>query len=765
MKHSALYSMCRVAKSVDKDNHRSAVAEVYGDVLLTPIQRLNFAHPWNNVHFWNLSITQECSVKLNLSDLNTAVTILVAHHDMLRARFRRNGSEWTQHVMTASDAGPPLVECVDVDGFASLESAILNKEQSLHLTDGPLFCVTVFDTPDASQYIHLTMHHAIADLVSWRILLSDLQALLSHKALSAKTTSFQEWASRLERQAVEWDPLLWSDYMCDDVLPPSNASVYNSTRHRIVLDPLVAMQLDKANETYGTNIQELALAALTGALNELHGDRVDLCVMLEGHGRDAWDSSLDVSSTVGWFTSEYPVVLSATETVAGLVRQVKQKLRGVPHHGLSYGAIKYLAPSSWRTERIKLHRRHNLSFNYTGRFQEVDSAGSRFFRPVQGLLHVPQHGPDEQELSPGSLLVSHGDGTILALDMHIPEWALSPDQVRAWGALWCKWMHLLVHHCLDSATIGGRTLSDVPLLQSTETVLAVEAEMLNSLGLRPLDVQDVYPVTPLQAGFLVALMDDPAAYVLQVVLDVCGDLSLDRLQRSWHRVSQDISFLRTTAVASEVGMYQAVTKQDWSEWTMLDESWSVATLVDSTTKFLVADRRRGFTLASKSFHRFTGVRVSGTMSRLLYKMLTVDMLDGRMRLFWTHHHSIMDGWSLPLVMDNLVLECYGDTQSHNVAPFKEYVEWLALKDGALSREFWTMALEHADKTAKVALAKPLELHGGDLEMYRSHSQTLVPPQLTQVCKLLEVTPSSIFRTAWAIVLQQYTQSNHVVFGS
>ncbi|RHY77642.1 hypothetical protein DYB34_006487, partial [Aphanomyces astaci] len=76
-----------------------------------------------------------------------------------------------------------------------------------------------------------------------------------------------------------------------------------------------------------------------------------------------------------------------------------------------------------------------------------------------------------------------------------------------------------------------------------------------------------------------------------------------------------------------------------------------------------------------------------------------------------------------------------------------------------------MALEYADKTAKVTLAKPLELHGGDLEMYKSHSQTLVLPQLTQVCKLLEVTPSSIFRTAWAIVLQQYTQSNHVVFGS
>ncbi|RHZ03998.1 hypothetical protein DYB31_013198, partial [Aphanomyces astaci] len=76
-----------------------------------------------------------------------------------------------------------------------------------------------------------------------------------------------------------------------------------------------------------------------------------------------------------------------------------------------------------------------------------------------------------------------------------------------------------------------------------------------------------------------------------------------------------------------------------------------------------------------------------------------------------------------------------------------------------------MALEYADKTAKVTLAKPLELHGGDLEMYKSHSQTLVLTQLTQVCNLLEVTPSSIFRTAWAIVLQQYTQSNHVVFGS
>ncbi|ETV96899.1 hypothetical protein H310_10173 [Aphanomyces invadans] len=600
------------------------LVESCGLVPLTPIQVLSFNHQWENIHFWNLSITRECCQRIEIGALRQAVEQLTSHHDMLRARFQCTNSKWTQYILKECDAGVPMVEFVAIDGVIDLESAILAREQTLHLTDGPLFRVALLETPDRSQYIHWTLHHTITDLVSWRILLGDLQLLLTKKALGPKTTSFQEWSTRLHNQAAEWDPSLWSRYLGDDLVPPANSTDFDTTHHRIHLAAAVAMNLNKANETYGTNIQELALAALTGAWSELHrvgnaSKRVDLCVMLEGHGRESWDATLDVSNTVGWFTNEFPVVLSGLDNIADLVRHVKETLRAVPHHGLSYGAIKYLAPTTDRTQEIQRHRRHNLSFNYTGRFQEMDAADS-MFRPVHGL-DIPQKDQSEQGFSPGSVVVSHADNT-LVLDLNVPAWLMPEEDIRKCGTLWCRWMDAVVTHCLDSTTVGGRTLSDLPLLQSNETIDAVETEMLTALRLRPLDVEDIYPVTPLQSGLLVALMADPAEYVLQIVLDFRGTDELSYVKQCWHNVSSNIPFLRTTFVSTSYGMFQAVAKADWSEWTMLDEQpWPASDLENCTETFLATDRRRGFPFPSKSFHRFTGVHVSGTFAVLGFPIL------------------------------------------------------------------------------------------------------------------------------------------------
>ncbi|RHY16307.1 hypothetical protein DYB32_010657, partial [Aphanomyces invadans] len=638
MKNPILACMNRVAQAVNDMGVR-AVVESCGLVPLTPIQVLSFNHQWENIHFWNLSITRECCQRIEIGALRQAVEQLTSHHDMLRARFQCTNSKWTQYILKECDAGVPMVEFVAIDGVADLESAILAREQTLHLTEGPLFRVALLETPDRSQYIHWTLHHTITDLVSWRILLGDLQLLLTKKALGPKTTSFQEWSTRLHNQAAEWDPSLWSRYLGDDLVPPANStyvlhplvhpphlvvSDFDTTHHRIHLAAAVAMNLNKANETYGTNIQELALAALTGAWSELHrvgnaSKRVDLCVMLEGHGRESWDATLDVSNTVGWFTNEFPVVLSGLDNIADLVRHVKETLRAVPHHGLSYGAIKYLAPKTDRTQEIQRHRRHNLSFNYTGRFQEMDAADS-MFRPVHGL-DIPQKDQSEQGFSPGSVVVSHADNT-LVLDLNVPAWLMPEEDVRKCGTLWCRWMDDVVTHCLDSTTVGGRTLSDLPLLQSNETIDAVETEMLTTLRLRPLDVEDIYPVTPLQSGLLVALMADPAEYVLQIVLDFRGTDELSYVKQCWHNVSSNIPFLRTTFMSTSYGMFQAVAKADWSEWTMLDEQpWPASDLENCTETFLATDRRRGFPFPSKSFHRFTGVHVSGTFAVLGFPIL------------------------------------------------------------------------------------------------------------------------------------------------
>ncbi|KAF0708495.1 hypothetical protein As57867_006316, partial [Aphanomyces stellatus] len=193
-----------------------------------------------------------------------------------------------------------------------------------------------------------------------------------------------------------------------------------------------------------------------------------------------------------------------------------------------------------------------------------------------------------------------------------------------------------------------------------------------------------------------------------------------------------------------------VTNDDWSEWRMLEKVWPSDDTEKLTKDFLHGDRQQGFTLSSKSFQRFTCVRIS----------------DDRLRIVWTYHHSLMDGWSLPLVMDKLLAICYDEERTYSFVSFKDHVEWLSQRDLEPSREFWVTALTNLDKTVPLALPKPQSRAvQGFVNKYATLSQVISLPNLDDVCKKLAVTPSSVFRSVWAIVLQQYTRSEYVVFGS
>ncbi|KAF0708274.1 hypothetical protein As57867_006385, partial [Aphanomyces stellatus] len=750
MRHSTLERMARVTKLIRSETSADN-AHVFGDVPLTPIQHINFNHPWHNVHYWNLSMTQKPRRILEQEELTKAIAQLVDYHDVLRTRFRNNpDSSWTQYILEATSDVLPNVEFVDIESFENLHDAIMEKERSLNILDGPLFNVTVFVEPDYSQYVQFTLHHTIVDLVSWRILLDDLQTLLHRKELAPKSLSFQEWSKQLRHQALHWDPSRWQDYMGED-LPPMCRSGEVIFQSQGVLDFETTSKLDKANQVYGTNIQELALAALTGALGQMRQNTSEmrsknLHLMLEGHGREPWDPNLDVSGTIGWFTCEYPVVFNSESNISKLIRHVKEKLRALPDKGLSYGAIKYLAPHSKERHAIQSHQRHNISFNYLGRFQEMGSDKS-LFDMFHGL-DIPQKGENEAHYTPGNVGLSHVNNT-LVLNVAVPNWLFTNDEVESWSKLWSEWMHKIIDHCLDSSTIGGRTLSDVPLLGNETIVEAVENELLSSMNLRPIDIEDIYPVTPLQSGILSSMIRDPSEYVLQLVFDIRGDCTFEKLKSCWNILAQEIPLLRTVFVSTTHGIYQAVTKVVWSEWNILNETWSTFDLGQTTKSFLDQDRQYGFTLQSKSFQRFTGVQVS----------------DNRLRVIWTYHHSLIDGWSLPLVMDRFMALCYGDEEVFNIIPFKDHVEWLSVQEPDASRLFWQSALVNADKAQPLRLPKPPNAKLSCTSKYSTFTCSVSLPDIKKLCKTLGVTTSSVFRAAWAIILHQYTRSEHVIFGS
>ncbi|KAF0705904.1 hypothetical protein As57867_006867, partial [Aphanomyces stellatus] len=278
---------------------------------------------------------------------------------------------------------------------------------------------------------------------------------------------------------------------------------------------------------------------------------------------------------------------------------------------------------------------------------------------------LPQHESTDGACLPGSLELFH-DRDELVLELVAPDWLLPSNNVRCWGLFWRDWMTRVVDHCLDPTTIGGRTLSDVSLLKSSTVLADVEREMLRTLQLRPTAIEDIFPVSPLQAGLLVAMIQEPAEYVLQSVIDIHGAFSFTEFQACWTQLALDIPTLRTCFVSTVHGLYQAVTRDEWSEWHLKadDEVWPHDEVTARTKAWMDMDRRRGFSLTSKSFHRFTGVHVS----------------DGRLRLVWTFHHALLDGWSISLLQDKLLAMCYGTTHLLSLTLFKEHIAWLAQQD-------------------------------------------------------------------------------------
>ncbi|KAL2911530.1 hypothetical protein HK105_209001 [Polyrhizophydium stewartii] len=384
-------TLAKMALAATVSETRAAVssAPVTGSVALTPIQHMFFAHDWINISHFNQSFVVTPRDTLDIAALTAAIARLAEHHDMLRARFAQgDDGAWSQTLLPPSPIDTENVLAVAVESDDDALACIREAQESLSITHGPLLAVRLLHMHDGSQRLFFGIHHLVVDFVSWQIIFDDLETLLRGRPLAPKTLSFQAWAARMAAHAATLDAAPWRDLIGDHTTllatqPPAAGVPVRAFHARAVLDEATTAQLDAANAPFNTNIQELVLAALVLSLADVAGcasSPAQLCIELEGHGRESFAADLDVSSTVGWFTSVFPVAFSASTAsdIGAVVRQVKHKIRSVPLKGLSYGMIKHLAPPTADNAFVKAHGGHPIVFNYFGRFQSLEAADAFF---------------------------------------------------------------------------------------------------------------------------------------------------------------------------------------------------------------------------------------------------------------------------------------------------------------------------------------------------------------------------------------------------
>jgi amino acid adenylation domain-containing protein/non-ribosomal peptide synthase protein (TIGR01720 family) len=777
---------------------------VTGVAPLTPIQRWFFeTHPDRPEHF-DQYVLIELAERPDERALRRALAALLDHHDALRMRYERDGDQWRQ-----SCAPPPFApageipavplerrELSDLDAGerdAAVRAAAGEVHASFDLTAGRLVRAVLFDRGAERPLLLLAVHHLVVDGVSWRILLEDLDRAYRQAAagrepvdLGARTTPFLDWATRLAGHVVaggfdgeraHWVAVTGSAREDAEVpVDAHGANTVRSTRSVTVrLGPAETRDLlRRVPGAYRTQANDVLLGALGRALTRWTGRRRVL-IDLEGHGReDLWDG-VDLSRTVGWFTTVFPVALDLPGGDWGTVlKAVKEQLRAVPGRGLGYGALGYLGGGTGpRTPRV--------SFNYLGRFDwsvgdnaggddgpgDGDSPGGDDSTGGGGLVRaVPGGLAADADPDAGRAHLLEVVGAIergeLVLTWYYSGEVHREDTVRRLADGMAGALREIIEHCSRTGT-GGRTPSDFPLAGLDQA----EVDRLAGNGRT---VEDIYPLTPMQAGMVFHGLShrDQGVYLQQVTFVLGGVDDPRLLAAAWQRVVDQTPVLRTRVVWEGVAAPVQIVERHATvaishlDWTRLPDGERSA----RRERLLERDRARGIDLGTAPLMRLTLARLP----------------DSEVQVFWTFHHVLLDGWSVFQVLsDVFAAHAQLNGPSEHPAPgaagrpvrlpdrrpFGEYLRWLAGRDQHEAQEYWRAVLsgfgsptplgsdhpparDRASVSAEWLTAELDEVESGDLyEFARRHG----------------LTTNTVIQGAWAVLLAERAGRREVCFGA
>ncbi|NDA90910.1 MAG: gramicidin biosynthesis protein, partial [Alphaproteobacteria bacterium] len=379
-----------LSKSIKANNKlviKSEQGVLDGEVPLLPIQEWFFKSRFEYFNHWNQSFLLKTSA-LDLERLRDSIGRLIHHHDGFRLRYKKD-----QELQRAiddlivdnnciqyydSNAKIEELKVLDIRTLESQEGSrkfeiklqnILTEWQSnFNIGEGPTYSVGyIYGYEDGSARVYFALHHLIVDAVSWRIIGEDLRNLYDGKDLGRKGSSYRQWinAVRDYEQAHRNEKEYWENILVDcnqkglEELVVGQDTVYAS----LELDQEKTKELlQQSNRAYNTQVNDLLLTALGYALSEVSGNRTNH-IVLEGHGREEIDSTIDITRTVGWFTTMYPVRLEIREELDFSIKNIKEMVRQVPNKGVGYGAI-----IGYKDKTIL----PKVSFNYLGQFDKED---------------------------------------------------------------------------------------------------------------------------------------------------------------------------------------------------------------------------------------------------------------------------------------------------------------------------------------------------------------------------------------------------------
>ncbi|OJJ42483.1 hypothetical protein ASPZODRAFT_137284 [Penicilliopsis zonata CBS 506.65] len=735
--------------------------EVYDvSFALSPIQQIYFEDVVRmpQQHHYNQSVLLRLARPVSSAALSAAIQHIVASHAMLRARFTQNADgEWTQLVR-----GPGRVSTEVAFHTVSREEMldIVNAAQrSLDIEHGRVFAVDHFTVQD-SQLVSLIAHHLVIDAVSWHIIVGQLEQLLSNPNPNPQRQSrmsFQSWvqeqrqyAERLEASTAQALPAANMEYWGLEQLPTWE----DGEEVRFTLDTKTTSQLlTTANNPLRSEPVDLLLAAIQQSFSECFPDRAMPAIFSEGHGREPWEASIELSDTVGWFTTFYPVVnrhVRKNESVKETIKRTKDARRAFDDNGFSDFTRRHFA----RAEGSR-NAAMEICFNYLGQAQHTERADA--------LLQEEALQEGEEMANIGdamgrlavfdiSAAVSHGR---LAVSFLFNRNIRHREQVRRWAQRCEAVIHSAVVELVAASTTGAveHSLSDFPLMQIDYTDISkLTNTVLPGIGLTSEAIEDLYPCSPIQEGILISQDREPGTYEVRQLFEVVSRpdqaaVDVQRLLQAWQRTVDRHALLRTVFIKSLTGTGA------YDQLLLHSHQPHVQRLVyegaPEDIAAFVASRPGPDYRQPVPAHRLTICEAKDT--RKVYCQLEVS-------------HALIDGTSLALVVRDLVAAYENSLPATAGPPYSNYISYLSSRSASEgeSMAYWTTALAGMQPCHFPGLQPELPAAAVATKLQSVYIDT--DGQLQRFCEAQNITMSNLFLAAWGLVLRAYTASQDVCFG-
>ena len=758
-----------LASLVKKVKRIPIQAAVTGTIPLTPIQIDFFKNYPIDQHHFNQAVLLYSKDRFDRDAILAVFSKIQEHHDAIRIVFNKNGIYGEINQFNHNLDYRISLEEYDLRNSKNILAEFNEKlnavQASIDLEHGPLMKLGLFHLGDGDRLL-IVIHHLVIDGISWRILFEDIETLYSQYkkgeklTLPLKTDSFKLWSENILKYANSKsffkEKKYWQLIESTDISPIKTdwREVENYVKDSVNISFSLNVEdteklLTQVNRAFRTEINDILLMAVGMAIKKSFGIELVL-IALEGHGREELLEDIDISRTVGWFTSIFPVILdmSYSNDLGREIKEIKEILRRIPNKGIGYGILKYLTSVENKRE-IDFKLKPQISFNYLGQF-DADINQKSCFEIAKESAGISQSlNGNRQYLIDVSGMIANN---CLTISIVYNKKHFKPDTVS--GLIGNVELELkrVVEFCSSKVNLEF-TPSDF-------TYKALSIETVDRIMNEYKDVEDVYTLTPMQEGMLFhALLDrSSSSYFEQMSYRLQGELDIYWVEESLKELFKRHDILRTAfAYIDSERPLQVVLKDRTADFYYKDISQ--------------IDNKAEKEILLEEFKRKDKGRLFDLSKDVLMRVSILRVEELEFECIWSFHHILMDGWCLGILNTDF-LEIYSSFKEKRpyrlpeIKSFRTYIQWLEMQEKEEASKYWqNYLLSFEEQTVVPKTCFSSKKNGYKNEVITVILDNIKTANLKKVASENHATLNSVMQTIWGILLGKYNRSEDVIFGS